>query len=69
MTLHPTLHHFKKRISLTSQWTETEYKNIEKIFLGIVVNAVNLDIIYAVYVILDFIYYIHFETHIKKSLW
>ncbi|KAF8998093.1 hypothetical protein BDQ17DRAFT_1391771 [Cyathus striatus] len=36
MTTHPTLRHFKKGISLTSQWMGTEHKNMEKVFLGVV---------------------------------
>ncbi len=31
---HPDLHHFKKGILLVMQWTGTEYKNMEKVFLG-----------------------------------
>ncbi|EJF58879.1 hypothetical protein DICSQDRAFT_148808 [Dichomitus squalens LYAD-421 SS1] len=53
MARHPELHHFKKGISLVCQWTGTEYKNMEKVFLGAV---------------LDFIYYTHFETHTDLSL-
>ncbi|KAF8054072.1 hypothetical protein FPV67DRAFT_1442201, partial [Lyophyllum atratum] len=39
MTQHPNLRHFKKGISLTSQWTGTEHKNMEKVFLGVLANA------------------------------
>ncbi|KAG6804943.1 hypothetical protein H0H92_001566, partial [Tricholoma furcatifolium] len=39
MTPHPTLRHFKKGISLTTQWTGTEFKNMEKVFLGVLANA------------------------------
>ncbi|OCH89324.1 hypothetical protein OBBRIDRAFT_842278 [Obba rivulosa] len=35
MPKHPELRHFKKGISLVSQWTGTEYKNMEKVFLGV----------------------------------
>ncbi|KAJ7912610.1 hypothetical protein B0H13DRAFT_1874597 [Mycena leptocephala] len=39
MSPHPCLRHFKKGISLTTQWTGTERKNMEKVFLGILANA------------------------------
>ncbi|OBZ70074.1 hypothetical protein A0H81_09585 [Grifola frondosa] len=42
MLIHSTLQHFKKDISLVSQWIETEYKNMEKVFLGILTNAPDL---------------------------
>ena len=35
MTHGTDLRHFKKGISLISQWTGTEYKNMEKVFLGV----------------------------------
>ena len=68
MSPHPSLRHFKKGISLTSQWTGTEYKNMEKVFLGIIANAVDPGVIRAARGILDFIYYAHFETHTDESL-
>ncbi|KAJ7898890.1 hypothetical protein B0H14DRAFT_3080756 [Mycena olivaceomarginata] len=39
MTPHPTLRHFKKGITLTTQWTGNEHKNMEKVYLGILANA------------------------------
>ena len=39
MAPHPTLRHFKKGISLVSQWTGNEYKNMEKVFLGVIVGT------------------------------
>ncbi|KAF8170150.1 hypothetical protein BJ912DRAFT_1025406 [Pholiota molesta] len=68
MSLHPTLRHFKKGISLTSQWTGTEHKNMEKVFLGVLAGATDPQVILAVRGILDFIYYAHFETHSDESL-
>ncbi|KAJ3495146.1 hypothetical protein NLJ89_g10674 [Agrocybe chaxingu] len=52
MSHHPDLHHFKKGINLMTQWSSTEYKQMEKVFLGI----------------LDFTYYAHFEMHMDESL-
>jgi hypothetical protein len=68
MPPHPTLRHFKKGISLVTQWTGTEYKNMEKVFLGIIVGIAEPEVIRAVRGVLDFIYYAHFETHDLRSL-
>ena len=68
MTPHPSLRHFKKGIALTTQWTGTEHKNMEKVFLGILAGATDPAVIRAVRAILDFIYYAHFETHTDESL-
>jgi hypothetical protein len=68
MAPHPSLRHFKKGISLTTQWTGTERKNMEKVFLGILAGATDPRVQLAVRGILDFIYYAHFETHCDESL-
>ncbi|KAF7292090.1 hypothetical protein MIND_01235400 [Mycena indigotica] len=65
---HPSLRHFQQGISLVSQWTGNEYKNMEKVFLGVINGAVEPQVMLAVRGILDFIYYAHFETHTDKSL-
>ncbi|KAJ3503514.1 hypothetical protein NLJ89_g8395 [Agrocybe chaxingu] len=68
MSTHPTLRYFKKGISLTTQWTGNEHKNMEKVFLGILAGATDPAVIRAVRAVLDFIYYAHFETHTDESL-
>jgi hypothetical protein len=68
MAPHPSLRHFKKGISLTTQWTGAERKNMEKVFLGILAGATDHRVQLAVRGILDFIYYAHFETHCDESL-
>ncbi|KAF7333704.1 hypothetical protein MVEN_02326700 [Mycena venus] len=68
MAPHPTLRHFKKGISLTSQWTGAEHKNMEKVFLGVLANATEPRVQCAVRGLIDFIYYAHFETHCDESL-
>ncbi|KAJ7587465.1 hypothetical protein C8J56DRAFT_1004549 [Mycena floridula] len=66
---HPALRHFSTGISLVSQWTGNEYKNMEKVFLGVACGSVKDErIIIAVRSVLDFIYYSHFEFHTTKSL-
>ena len=68
MPPHPTLWHFKKGISLVTQWTGTEYKNMEKVFLGVISGISEPPVIRAVHSVLDFIYYTHFESHTFQSL-
>src|SRR6267154_727321 len=68
MTWHLTLRHFKKGVSLVMQWTGNEYKNMEKIFLGVIAGAVNERVIRIVHAAEDFILYAHFEVHTERSL-
>ncbi|KAJ7574249.1 hypothetical protein C8J56DRAFT_1126202 [Mycena floridula] len=68
MPHHPTLRHFKKGISLVSQWTGTEYKNMEKIFLGILAEATDVKVIHVVHALLDFIGYSRLEAHTDETL-
>ncbi|KAJ7463128.1 hypothetical protein B0H11DRAFT_2159912 [Mycena galericulata] len=68
MPPHPTVRHFKKGISLTSQWTGNERKNMEKVFLGVLAKATDPAVQRAVRGVLDFIYYAHFETQCDDSL-
>ncbi|KAI6106364.1 hypothetical protein EV401DRAFT_2124241 [Pisolithus croceorrhizus] len=41
MTQYPALHHFKKGISLISQWTSTEHKEMQRVFVGLLASAVD----------------------------
>ncbi|KAF8808461.1 hypothetical protein BYT27DRAFT_7255574 [Phlegmacium glaucopus] len=68
MSPHPTLRHFKRGISLTTQWTGTEHKNMEKVFLAVLAGATDPAVIRAIRSVLDFIYYAHFKTHTDESL-
>ena len=68
MSLHPSLRHFTKGISLTSQWTGTEHKNMEKVFLGVIAGATDPRVVLAVRGVLDFIYYTYFKVHTDESL-
>ncbi|KAJ7261447.1 hypothetical protein C8J57DRAFT_1232312 [Mycena rebaudengoi] len=49
-------------------WTGTERKNMEKVFLGVIANTTDPRVQLAVWGIIDFIYYAHFETHLDQSL-
>ncbi|EJF55614.1 hypothetical protein DICSQDRAFT_73320 [Dichomitus squalens LYAD-421 SS1] len=68
MPSHPALRHFKHGISLVSQWTGTEYKHMEKVFIGAITGASDPDVVRAVRAVLDFVYYAHFEAHTEDSL-
>ncbi|KAJ3846007.1 hypothetical protein EV368DRAFT_53336, partial [Lentinula lateritia] len=69
MPRHPTLRHFKQGISLITQWTGHEYKNMEKIFLGVISGATESgEIVLCVRAILDFIEYSQFSLHTNESL-
>ena len=68
MSPHPSLRHFKRGISLVTQWTGTEYKNMEKVFASILADAANPEVVRAVRAILTFIYYAHFERHSDHTL-
>ncbi|KAG8948908.1 hypothetical protein FRC03_000539 [Tulasnella sp. 419] len=68
MTRHPTLRHFKKGISTISQWTGNEYKQMEKVFLGVVAGALGDSAMKATRSILDFIMLAQYTTHSTTSL-
>jgi len=68
MTTHPSLCHFQKGVTLVSQWTGQEYKELEKVFLGVIAGATDGAVVSAVQVVLDFIYYARFECHTDSTL-
>ncbi|KAI1790350.1 hypothetical protein LXA43DRAFT_891155 [Ganoderma leucocontextum] len=68
MPSHPMLRHFKKGISLVSQWTGTEYKHMERVFLGVLTGASDPASVRTVRAVLDFIYYAHFQAHADDSV-
>ena len=67
MTRHPTLRPFNKGISLITQWTGDEYKNMEKVFLGVIAGTVDERVIRVVRAVIDFIPYARFEVHTESS--
>src|SRR5260370_10649063 len=68
MTKHPTLRHFKTGISVLTQWTGNEYRNMEKTFLGVIAGTVDEQVVQALHAVVDFITYAHFEAHTETSL-
>ncbi|KAK0479015.1 hypothetical protein EDD18DRAFT_1442835 [Armillaria luteobubalina] len=68
MPRHPDLRHFKKGISLVMQWTGTEYKNMEKVFLGTLAGTAKHNVIICIHAVLNFIYYSHLELQTDELL-
>ncbi|KAF8183353.1 hypothetical protein K438DRAFT_1599925 [Mycena galopus ATCC 62051] len=68
MTAHPGLQHFKKGISSVSQWTGTEHKEMERVFLGVLTGAVTVRVLVIVKALIDFIYYAQLQSHTTKML-
>ncbi|EKM74821.1 hypothetical protein AGABI1DRAFT_47382 [Agaricus bisporus var. burnettii JB137-S8] len=68
MPKHFSIRHFKNGISSTSQWTGTEHKNMEKVYLGILANATDPQVIRTARAALDFIYYAQMEVHTDETL-
>ncbi|KAI6021999.1 hypothetical protein EDC04DRAFT_2869790 [Pisolithus marmoratus] len=53
----PGLRHFMKGISTVSQWTGTEHKEMQRIFVGLLSGAVDDHVLVVVHSLLDFIYF------------
>ncbi|KAF8152285.1 hypothetical protein B0H34DRAFT_111607, partial [Crassisporium funariophilum] len=68
MSDYPGLRHFKNGILFVSQWTGTEHKEMEKIFMGVLAGAVNSEVLTVAHALLDFIYYAQFRSHTSKTL-
>jgi hypothetical protein len=72
MPSHPGLRHFKNGISHVSQWTGTEHKEMEKVFLGIQVmsrgGTSDKRMIIAVRALIDFAYYASLQSHTTQTL-
>lgn len=65
---HPGLRHFKNGISHVSQWTGTEHKEMEKVFLGLLASHPNKQLVSAVRALVDFIYLASLQRHTSQTL-
>ncbi|KAJ6561011.1 hypothetical protein B0H10DRAFT_2180552 [Mycena sp. CBHHK59/15] len=63
MNGYPGLRHFKKGISSVSQWTGTEHKEMQRVFVGVLAGAVNTKVLTVVKALIDFIYYAQLQSH------
>ncbi|KIJ59637.1 hypothetical protein HYDPIDRAFT_100300 [Hydnomerulius pinastri MD-312] len=68
MTNYPGLRYFSNGISLVSQWTGTEHREMQRVFIGVLAGAVQPTVVRAARAILDFIYYAQFHSHTSQSL-
>ncbi|KAI6106268.1 hypothetical protein EDD16DRAFT_1695558 [Pisolithus croceorrhizus] len=63
------LRHFKEGISKVKQWTGTDHKQVQRIFLAALVGtAPHLDVIKAGCNLLDFIYLAQYQSHTDCTL-
>lgn len=64
------LREFKKGISGISQWTGTEYRQMEKVFIGVLAGLFESQprVLKATRAIIDFIYLAHYPTHSTSTL-
>ncbi|KIP01148.1 hypothetical protein PHLGIDRAFT_44175, partial [Phlebiopsis gigantea 11061_1 CR5-6] len=64
----PGLRHFAKGISHVQQWTGTEHKEMQKIFVALLSGAVDSKVLAVAQSVVDFIYYAQFHQHTTTSL-
>jgi hypothetical protein len=62
------LRHFQHGISTVSQWTCTEHKEMQRVFLGVIAGAVEPRVFTAVRAVLDFLYYAQYQAHTDTTL-
>ncbi|KAJ7274667.1 hypothetical protein C8J57DRAFT_1062559 [Mycena rebaudengoi] len=65
---HHGLRHFKNGISSVSQWTGTEHKEMEKVFLGLVAADPHVQVVKSVRALMDFAYFASLQSHTSETL-
>ncbi|KAJ6552943.1 hypothetical protein B0H19DRAFT_1210996 [Mycena capillaripes] len=65
---HPGIRHFKNGISTVSQWTGSEHKEMEKVFLGLISAGAHPQMVTAVRDLMDFAYFASLQSHTSKTL-
>ncbi|KAG1888006.1 uncharacterized protein F5891DRAFT_1132037 [Suillus fuscotomentosus] len=75
---YPGLRHFKKGISAVKQWTGTEHKEMQRVFVGLLTGAVprsvfddslkTIRVLVVARSIIDFSYYAQLQTHTMDML-
>ena len=68
MSNFPGLWHFKNGILSVTQWTETEHKEMEKVFIGVMAGVVNQRTLTVIRALIDFIYYSQIQLQTSKTL-
>ncbi|KAF7363212.1 hypothetical protein MVEN_00674000 [Mycena venus] len=65
---HHGVRHFKNGITSVSQWTGTEHKEMEKVFLGLIAAGAHPQMVAAVRGLIDFAYFASLESHTSITL-
>ncbi|KAG1894285.1 uncharacterized protein F5891DRAFT_1131006 [Suillus fuscotomentosus] len=65
---YPGLRHFKKGILTVRQWTGTEHKEMQRVFVGLLADTVPSQVLVVARAILDFSYYAQLRMHTVDSL-
>ena len=60
--------HFRRSVSRISQWTGTEHKEMEKVFLEIISGGVRQDVLTAAHTMMDFIFLTQYQCHTSWTL-
>jgi len=68
MTSFSGLCHFKKGISSHKQWTGSDHKELQWIFLIVVAGLMDEHALIAMHGILDFMYYAQYQSHTKTTV-
>jgi hypothetical protein len=68
MPSHPDVRHFKHGISMVSQWTGGEHKEMEKVFSGLMAGHAEPAVIITATAVVDFIRLSSLECHTTQSL-
>ncbi|KIJ63135.1 hypothetical protein HYDPIDRAFT_156602 [Hydnomerulius pinastri MD-312] len=68
MSSYPGLRHFKNGISSVSQWTGTEHKEMQRVFVGLLAGTVEDRVMKAVKSVVDFIYFASLHSHTSTTL-
>ncbi|EPQ52316.1 hypothetical protein GLOTRDRAFT_47557 [Gloeophyllum trabeum ATCC 11539] len=68
MARHHSVRHFKNGIPFVSQWTGTEHKEMEKVFVPMLSGAIQPRALQAARAVVDFIYFASFHQHTSESL-
>jgi len=63
MTSFPGLRQFSKGISFVTQWTGREHKEMQCVFAGLIVGAVELKVLKCTVAVIDFIYLSQLHVH------
>jgi hypothetical protein len=68
MTNYPGLRYFRKGISGVTQWTGTEHKEMQRVFVSLMAGSVNDEVLSVVKALVDFIYYAQLQCHTTETL-